>query len=109
MTACITGWAHTEFGRLEGETVESLVTRVTKDALTDAGLVPGEAVTRVEFQLRREALRHFSVETGAELLAARDGLWAYGTQDWIRLASPQKDHRIAFDFVALSVYGLFCF
>ncbi len=28
MTACIVGWAHTPFGRLEGETVESLIVRV---------------------------------------------------------------------------------
>jgi acetyl-CoA C-acetyltransferase len=42
MTACIVGWAHTEFGRLEGQTVESLVTRVTRDALADAGVEPGD-------------------------------------------------------------------
>jgi acetyl-CoA C-acetyltransferase len=40
MTACIVGWAHTAFGRLEGETVESLITRVTSDALADAGIAP---------------------------------------------------------------------
>ena len=38
MTACITGWAHTPFGRLEGETVESLITTVVREALADAGL-----------------------------------------------------------------------
>ena len=38
MTSCITGWAHTPFGRLEGETVESLITTVARDALADAGL-----------------------------------------------------------------------
>jgi acetyl-CoA C-acetyltransferase len=42
MTACIVGWAHTAFGRLEGETVESLITRVTRDALADAGVEPGD-------------------------------------------------------------------
>jgi acetyl-CoA C-acetyltransferase len=42
MTACIVGWSHTAFGRLEGETVESLVTRVTRDALADAGIEPGD-------------------------------------------------------------------
>src|SRR5215469_12041477 len=42
MTACIVGWAHSAFGRLEGETVESLVTRVARDALTDAGIAPGD-------------------------------------------------------------------
>ena len=28
MTACIVGWAHTRFGKLEGETLEGLITRV---------------------------------------------------------------------------------
>jgi len=38
MTACIIGWAHTPFGRLEGETVESLIVRVANAALADAGV-----------------------------------------------------------------------
>jgi acetyl-CoA C-acetyltransferase len=38
VTACIVGWAHTPFGRLEGETLESLIVRVAKGALADAGL-----------------------------------------------------------------------
>ena len=37
MTACIVGWAHTAFGRLDGETVESLTVRVANEALRDAG------------------------------------------------------------------------
>jgi acetyl-CoA C-acetyltransferase len=40
MTACVVGWAHTAFGRLTDETVESLITRVTRDALADAGIEP---------------------------------------------------------------------
>ena len=36
MTACIIGWAHTPFGKLEGETVESLIVRVANEALADA-------------------------------------------------------------------------
>jgi acetyl-CoA C-acetyltransferase len=36
VTACIVGWAHTPFGRLEGETVESLIVRVAREALADA-------------------------------------------------------------------------
>jgi acetyl-CoA C-acetyltransferase len=32
------GWAHTPFGRLEGETLESLIVRVAQGALADAGL-----------------------------------------------------------------------
>jgi acetyl-CoA C-acetyltransferase len=38
MTACIVGWAHTPFGKLSGETVESLIVRVATDALADAGV-----------------------------------------------------------------------
>ncbi|HMJ27146.1 MAG TPA: acetyl-CoA acetyltransferase [Xanthobacteraceae bacterium] len=42
MTACIVGWAHTPFGRLEGETVESLIVRVARDALVDAGVAAAD-------------------------------------------------------------------
>src|ERR1041385_8989063 len=38
MTACIVGWAHTPFGKLDAETVESLVVRVATEALADAGI-----------------------------------------------------------------------
>jgi acetyl-CoA C-acetyltransferase len=38
MSACIVGWAHTPFGRLEAETVESLIVRVANEALQDAGI-----------------------------------------------------------------------
>ena len=38
MTACIVGWAHTPFGKLESETVESLIVRVANEALGDAGV-----------------------------------------------------------------------
>ncbi|HVI12796.1 MAG TPA: acetyl-CoA acetyltransferase [Pseudolabrys sp.] len=40
MTACIVGWAHTPFGKLTNETVESLIVRVAVDALADAGIGP---------------------------------------------------------------------
>ncbi len=36
----IVGWAHTPFGRLEGETVESLIVRVARDSMADAGIGP---------------------------------------------------------------------
>jgi acetyl-CoA C-acetyltransferase len=42
MTACIVGWAHTPFGKLDTETVESLIVRVATDALKDAGIAPGD-------------------------------------------------------------------
>ncbi|MGO4388402.1 acetyl-CoA acetyltransferase [Microvirga sp. 2YAF29] len=40
MTACIVGWAHTPFGKLDTETVESLITRVAGEALEHAGIGP---------------------------------------------------------------------
>ncbi len=42
MCAAIVGWAHSKFGKLEGETVESLIIKVTQDALCDAGLSAGD-------------------------------------------------------------------
>ena len=40
MTGCIVGWAHSRFGRLEGEDVESLICGVASDAVADAGVGP---------------------------------------------------------------------
>jgi acetyl-CoA C-acetyltransferase len=42
MTGCIVGWAHTPFGRLDTESVESLIVRVATDALADAGVAPSD-------------------------------------------------------------------
>jgi acetyl-CoA C-acetyltransferase len=40
MTACIVGSAHSPFGKMDAETVESLIVRVATDALADAGIEP---------------------------------------------------------------------
>ena len=42
MNACIVGWAHTPFGRLEQDDIESLICRVTLEAIADAGLEPND-------------------------------------------------------------------
>ncbi len=42
MQPAIVGWAHTPFGRHDAETVESLVVRVTREALDHAGIGPGD-------------------------------------------------------------------
>src|SRR6202795_1876446 len=42
MTACIVGWAHTPFGKLSGQTVESLIVGVANAALADAGIAAGD-------------------------------------------------------------------
>jgi acetyl-CoA C-acetyltransferase len=40
--ACIVGWAHSPFGKLEDPDVESLIGRVARAAIEDAGVAPGE-------------------------------------------------------------------
>src|ERR1044072_6170868 len=40
MQPAIVGWAHTPFGKHDAETVESLVVRVTNEALEHAGIGP---------------------------------------------------------------------
>ncbi|WP_192183733.1 acetyl-CoA acetyltransferase [Mesorhizobium amorphae] len=42
MTACIVGWAHSRFGKLEGETLEGLIVKVATDALDHAGIGPDD-------------------------------------------------------------------
>ncbi|TPJ57331.1 acetyl-CoA acetyltransferase [Mesorhizobium sp. B2-7-1] len=42
MTACIVGWAHSRFGKLEGETLEDLITKVAVEALDHAGIGPDD-------------------------------------------------------------------
>jgi len=42
MTACIVGWAHTPFGKLEELDVEALIARVAGSAIADAGIEPAE-------------------------------------------------------------------
>jgi len=45
-------------------------------------------VWRVEFQIRRAALAGFKVRSPAEVLAAAQALWTYGTGDWLTLRRP---------------------
>ncbi len=40
MSACIVGWAHSPFGKLQDETVESLIVKVAGDAIEHAGIGP---------------------------------------------------------------------
>ena len=42
MTACIVGWAHLPFGRLENDTVETLIVRAATAALDHSGIDPGD-------------------------------------------------------------------
>ena len=40
MTACIVGWSHGKFGKLDGETSESLITKAASEAIAHAGIEP---------------------------------------------------------------------
>src|SRR6185503_19223351 len=40
MTACIVGWSHGKFGKLESETSESLVVKAASEAIGHAGIEP---------------------------------------------------------------------
>jgi acetyl-CoA C-acetyltransferase len=42
MSACIVGWSHTAFGKHEGDDVESLIVKVARAAVADAGLGPDD-------------------------------------------------------------------
>ena len=42
MTAAIVGWAHTPFGKLDAQSVESLIVRVANEALAHAGVGAGD-------------------------------------------------------------------
>ncbi len=42
MSACIVGWAHTPFGKLADETLESLIVKVAREALDHAGIGPDD-------------------------------------------------------------------
>jgi acetyl-CoA C-acetyltransferase len=42
MTACVVGWAHSRFGKLEGETLERMIVNVANEALEHAGIGPDD-------------------------------------------------------------------
>ena len=42
MGVAIVGWSHSKFGKMEGETIESLIVSVANDALTDSGIEASE-------------------------------------------------------------------
>ena len=63
--------------------------RLWKDAGWD-GIQP---VWRLEFELRRDLLREFSVVSIDDLNGHLAGLWEYSTYDWLRLAIPNPKDK----------------
>ena len=64
MTASIVGWAHTPFGKFDTETVESLVVRVAREALADAGV---SAADRLLLMARRMVAEPDRDDTGTNM------------------------------------------
>lgn len=53
----------------------------------------GHRVIRVEFQVRREAIKDLGVSSAAELLALAPNLWAYCTREWLKVQDDPKRHH----------------
>lgn len=50
----------------------------------------GEPVTRVELQVRGDALESFKLRNPDELAGGIDGVWQYGVAKWVRLVNPTR-------------------
>lgn len=49
-------------------------------------------VWRIEFQLRREILKEFSIDSFEDLISKEDELWTYLTQEWLTIRQPSNDN-----------------
>jgi hypothetical protein len=57
------------------------------------GVPEGMNIIRVEYQLRRQALKELSLNTDTALFANLDELWAYCTEEWLKFQdNPGKHH-----------------
>ena len=74
--------------RLYNKTVE--IEKSQKDYLksvwANEGWTKASYVWRLEFQLKRNVLKQFSISTVADLTECSNDLWRYCTNDWLRLA-----------------------
>ncbi|MCR8963938.1 replication initiation factor [Brevibacillus halotolerans] len=63
-----------------------------QDIWRENGWNESKEVWRVEFQIRREALKEFSIHSANELFDNEDQLWAYLTEEWLTIKQPTKDN-----------------
>jgi hypothetical protein len=59
------------------------------------GWEPGQAVYRLEFQIRREVLKALGVSLFPDLICKMGSLWRYATEDWLRLSVPNPEDQTA--------------
>ena len=53
--------------------------------------VAGTPVHRLEFEIGRQGLQEFDLNTPTQVLAATGDLWAYATGEWLTYRSPTND------------------
>lgn len=63
-----------------------------KQIWLEKGWKEDKEVWRVEFQLRREVLKEFSINSIEDLLEKESGLWAYLTHEWLTIRQPSQDN-----------------
>ena len=52
---------------------------------------PNQAVLRVEFEFRRQAMAEFGISSPEDAIDATGALWTYATDQWLTLRSPTAD------------------
>ncbi|MFG0262505.1 MAG: hypothetical protein ACF788_08960 [Novipirellula sp. JB048] len=50
-------------------------------------------IIRVEFQLKRQAIKDLGIDTFADLMENMPGLWAYCTSRWLRMVNDASHHH----------------
>jgi hypothetical protein len=90
----LSGWAFGQGGdisaRLYDKTLEIKKSKKLwlHELWQAAGWQPEQKVWRLEFQIKREALKELGIRTVPELVARRHNLWQYLCEDFLRLAIP---------------------
>lgn len=54
----------------------------------------GMSVFRIEYQLRRTALKEFGIDTVQDLQACINNIWTYLTNGWLKFVRPQVDKHL---------------
>jgi hypothetical protein len=54
---------------------------------------PSLPVWRFEFEIGRQALTEFGIDTPEQVLAATGDLWRYATEEWLTFRTPARTHR----------------
>lgn len=63
------------------------------DLWSQVGWQPGEPVWRLEFQIKREVLAQKGIGKLSDVVKHLNGLWSYGTTEWLRLTLPNAEDQ----------------